>query len=572
MAKSNGLRARNVRGSHGRAGGSVLLVVVVLLLLASLFVVFALDVGRFEQKTSGNDVRAKLAQEIAEAGMNQGVEYFNATRQTVVRDWTKWEACGATDTTFPCGAVPPARRATMMRFKGGTGTGGLKVQIPNPLTATGGFPASQQVGAVICWIKQTTVVGAATDCTTTQDEASTTWLLTVVGKGSLTGEGSSATATQTIGAFNIFSVGTGVPPIVASGNVEVGGGLQLVTAPNAGGTGVPVSVWTRLEMAKNGTPNTCYLEEFLREGGSTLGPQYFDGIEVCHTCKCPGTGSLSYPKSGGQACQGMDIVDIDNNEANDCTTVANLDIKRIEFPDDLFAFLFGQRGWQDSIPNTTGLSGDTFENKEFHFAETRLRSTCTFPYPGTGAQTTVLLFPEDTCYLLNLKNVTHIGDGINDAAECAAIGASSKGVIWIHKQALGTTGLNGYDCETTLRNVDDIGTPSKPVALIYDGSLTQVHFRLYGLVFMRAPNAVTLLDANTGGPDATLFPSDPVELGLNAGATIYGAAVIQGKVSAGGGGTAAIVYNEKVLNALINAPSNETPTSLPGSWTDEVRY
>ena len=41
--------------------GNTLLVVVVLLLLASLFVLFALNVGRFEQKTSGNDLRAKIA-------------------------------------------------------------------------------------------------------------------------------------------------------------------------------------------------------------------------------------------------------------------------------------------------------------------------------------------------------------------------------------------------------------------------------------------------------------------------------------------------------------------------------
>ena len=54
--------------------GNALLVVVVLLLLASLFVLFALNVGRFEQKTSGNDLRAKIVQEVADAGIAQGVE------------------------------------------------------------------------------------------------------------------------------------------------------------------------------------------------------------------------------------------------------------------------------------------------------------------------------------------------------------------------------------------------------------------------------------------------------------------------------------------------------------------
>lgn len=575
---------RVMHSQHPRQAGSVLLIVVVLLLLASLFVVFALNVGKFEQKTSGNDVRAKLAQELAESGIHQAAEYF-AGNPTVRTNMANWEQCTTADTTFPCGAVvetgvdpdaggpqvAPARRMTMYRFIGGAGTGFAKrlVPIPAAITSMGGFPASQQVGAVLCRIKRPTSPTDPTACATNDSEASSIWVLTLVSKGSLTDEGSSATATQTIGSYGIFNFGPATPPVVASGSVDVGGGLQIVTAPNAGGltdgSGVPVSVWTRLEMTKNGTPNTCYMEDFLRQGGSSSGPQYFDGIMVCHTCSCPGNSALSYPKSGGQACQGMDIVDIDNNEGNDCAIAPNLDIRRAEFPPDLFAFLFGKRAWND-IDQGTG--GDTYANKEFNFAETRRISECKFPHPVTSAEVTATL-PEDTCYLLNLNNIVHIGDGVNDATECSALGASSRGIIWVHSQPIlsgGTAvaGMVGYDCVTQLRNLDDIGTPSRPVALIFDGTLTQVHFRLYGLLFVREPNASTTLDATTGGSG---------ELGLNAGATIYGAAIIQGRVTAGGGGTAAIVYNEKVLSNLINDPDlPPDPNALPGSWTDRVRY
>ncbi|MDQ3618191.1 MAG: hypothetical protein M3374_05675 [Pseudomonadota bacterium] len=543
--------------------GSALLVAVVFLLLASLFVVFALNVGRFEQRTSGNDVRAKIAHQVAEAGMNQGVEYFNANRGTVIRDETKWEDCLSTDLTFPCGAVSAARRASMQRFVGGSGVGGLQVPLPFVLTQAGGYAAGQQVGAVICRI-QRQASGLGTTCTTDIDNASSTWLLTVVAKGALTGEGSSATVTQTIGAYNIFATGTNIPPVIASGSVDVGGGIQIVTAPNAGGIGVPVSVWTRLAMTKNGTPNTCYFDEFLRQGGSSQGPAYLDGITVCHTCNCQGSDSLSFPKSGNQACQSMDIVDIDNNEPNDCPTAPNLDIRRSEFPQDLFAFVFGQRAWDD-VDQGTG--GDTFANREFNFAETRRISECTYPHPATGASVTATL-PEDTCYLLNIKTKVHIGDGINDAAECNAIGIASRGVMWIHGQpildaASGAQLFPGYDCTNKLKNVDDIGTPNAPVALVFDGQLTGIHFRLYGLVFIRSPNGTTLLDKDTGGDG---------EFGMNAGATIYGAVIVQGRVTAGGGGTAAIVYNEQVLGALINDPVNESPTSMPGSWTDKLRY
>lgn len=573
---------------QGRAcqRGSVLLIVVVLLLLASLFVVFALNVGRFEQRTSGNDLRAKLAQELAEAGLAQGFEYFNANPAVLKAIDTNWVLCGATETMFPCGAVSrfgsdgvTPRRGRMYAYRV-TGSAGNQlterlVSIPQPVAATGGFAAAQQVGAVLCRVKIPTGPGASTGCATNDTEASSTWVLTVVSKGMLTGEGSSATVTQTVGAYNIFAFNPGIPPLVASGSVSVGGGLQIVAAPNAGGTGdgsgVPVSVWTRAALQKSGTPNTCYVDDFLRQGGSSSGPAYYEGIMVCHTCQCPGGAALSYPKSGGQACQGMDIVDIDNNEPNDCGVAPNLDIKREEFPEDLFAFVFGQRAWTDV--NRNGVAPASaggvcrYDTPDCHFAEVRRISACTYRDPVTGASVTASL-PEDTCYLLNIKNKIHIGDGVNDAAECTALqgnqkvgGAPLSGVVWIHPQSF--AGLPGYDCLTALRNANQLGSPSNPIGLIYDGVLTQVHFQLYGLLFVREPNATTTLNQATGGS---------AELGLNAGATIYGAAVVQGQITSGGGGTAAIVYNKDVLFTLINNPSNFSPESLPGSWTDRLRY
>lgn len=568
-----------------RQRGSTLVVVVVLLLLASLFVLASLNVGMFEQRVSGNDYRAKLVQELAESGVHQGAEYF-AQNPAVRTTPANWELCLGTDTSFPCGAVvqtgvdpdgagprtAPTRRATMYRFVGGTGTGYQKRLIPTlpgTITTAAGFAARQDVGAVMCRIKRPTAANETTACATNDADASSIWALTLVSKGSLTNEGSSATIAYTVGSYGVFNTSSNIPPLIASGSVDVGGGIQIVTAPNAGGlgtgSGVPVSVWTRLEMNKNGTPNTCYFEDFLRQGGTNSGPQYFDGITVCHTCSCPGDNALSFPKSGNLACQGMDIVDIDNNEGNDCAVDANLDIKRAEFPDDLFAFVFPQRAWTDA---NQGTGGDTYANKEYHFAETRIVKECKFPHPVTKALETAQL-PADTCFLLNLNKAIHIGDGVNDAAECTAIGATSRGLLWIHSQPIqsgGTTvaGMVGYDCTTQLRNLNDIGTPSHPVALIFDGALTQVHFRLYGLLFVREPNASTTLDATTGGS---------AELSLNGGATIYGAAIVQGRISSGGGGTAAIVYNEQVLTNLFNDPElPPSPTALPGAWTDRVRY
>jgi Tfp pilus assembly protein PilX len=559
--------------ARSRNRGNVLFVVVVLLLLGSLFVLIGVNVGRFEQQTSGNDLRAKIVHEVAESGLSQGIEFFNA-RRDILSDPDNWSLCGASETAFPCGAVAEtgvggvARRATMFRFSptnGGASFTDRLLTLPVTLGNVGGFATQQQVSAVLCRISA--VPGAATTCATTDADASSTWVITVVSRGELPDEGSSTTLSQTVGAYNIFSFNPNMPPVIASGSVSVGGNLQIVTAPNAAGSDIPVSVWTRLEVAKNGTPNTCYLNDFINQGGTSTGPSYYDGIEICHTCSCPGDKSMSFPKAGNQACQGEDIVSIDRNlpvgvaGTNDCDIAPNLHIRREEFPKDLFAFVFGQKGWDDVDRGGIAPGAEcTSAALDCHFAEARRISVCTYPHPATGAVTSAVL-PEDTCYLLNIKNKIHIGDGINDEAECAALGKASSGVVWVHSQPIAD--LPGYDCSNHITKAE-IGTPSKPVALIHDGSLTQVNgMVLYGLLFIREPNGSTTLDPGTGGS---------ANFGINGTANVYGAVVVQGQIVSGGGGTGAIVFNGDILMNIINDPGNFSPSSLPGSWTDRLRY
>ncbi|MBB5015189.1 hypothetical protein [Rehaibacterium terrae] len=551
--------------SNRRVRGTVLLVVIVLLLLASLFVLLGLNVSVFEQRTSGNDLRARLAQELADAGLTQGIEFFNARRDLVLNG-ERWTLCGPNETEFPCGAVPAARRGTMFKYHAPGTTGAILADrllpLDAPITSIGGFDASQQVGAVLCRVAPPAGPGAPTTCATDLASASPTWAITVVSRGQLTNEGSSATVTQTFGGFNLFAMGPNAPPVVASGTVTVGGALSIVAAQLPQG---PVSVWTRLAVEKNGTPRTCQFHAFLRQGGSGNSsdlPRVEQGTEICHSCRCPGDDSLSFPKAGNEACQGSDIVDIDNNAPNSpgCPVEPNLDIRREEFPKDLFAFVFGQRAWddieRDGIPPG---SPCTYEAKDCHFGETRRVSLCTYPHPATGALTTALL-PEDTCFLLNIRNKIHIGDGIDDQAQCDALGPSTRGLVWVHSQPIGD--LPGYTCGR-IRQIE-IGSPTGPVALIHDGALTQVNgLILYGLLFLREPNGNLTLDKNTGGT---------ADFGINGNAIVYGAVVVQGKVTSGGGGNAAIVYKGDVLSALVNDPSNFNTSSLPASWTDRLRY
>ena len=269
-------------------------------------------------------------------------------------------------------------------------------------------------------------------------------------------------------------------------------------------------------MDTGGTPNTCYFEDFLRQGGTNTAPPDYhpDGIAICHSCKCETARSLSFGQ-GTTFCEGPDIVDIEGTganydvasyasfDANDaaCPVDANLSIRREEFPADLFAFLFGQRAWLDV--NDGGGSPCARDALECHFNEQRIVEECKFPRPGSPTEIITANLPADTCYLLNIKNRIHIGDGIADEAECNALGQDTSGLVWVHSQQIvaGSITLPGYaeGC-TRIRGLDDdsFGTPANPVALVYDGSLTQVNgLVMYGLLFLREPNGNTALNATT---------------------------------------------------------------------------
>src|SRR5688572_27747660 len=80
------------------ARGNALVVAVILLLLASVITLLTLNVGIFEQRTSGNDARAKLIAEVAEAGIAQGAEFFRL-QPALLKPSGNWVQC--TDDSFP---------------------------------------------------------------------------------------------------------------------------------------------------------------------------------------------------------------------------------------------------------------------------------------------------------------------------------------------------------------------------------------------------------------------------------------------------------------------------------------
>ena len=552
-----------------RERGTTLIAVIILLLVVTIASLFAMNVGVFEQRTSGNDLRQKMTSQVAEGALSQAMEYFNNNRDvtTPVNNTANpafWELCQANDTTFPCGAAPAARRATMYRFKGSTvdvdGDKSISKleerMVPIPAAEkisvnNAGFTVQYGAGALLCLVKQVLpgAPPAATVCTDKLDPALgvSPKLLTLVALGSVPGESGNSAVTQTIGFENLLNNPPGVPPVVAAGSVDVTGGIQVVTNPNAAGPGVPVSVWTRKNMDKNGTPNTCYMDEFIRYGAQNNKPPIFEGGKVpaasppppiitCDTCNCEGDRSLSYQSSGNLSGQeGIDILDCET-----CQGVVhegtNFDVNPNEFPCDLFELIFSVSAWQDT-------NNDYFCEK---------RRTTTYVAPGdqvtyTGGEDEKYLYTKAKKIVPTAANKSKVS--ASQLATCADLVSTTtpiKGLVW--DQTACGIGSNAQ-----------VATPDEPVILVVDGDEV-IQGRAFGLIFMRATN--TPLDPAIGG-NATLR--------MNAGAAVYGAVVIQGQFVKGNG-TSSIIYNSQVLTNLANEPEFNPLASVPGSWSDRAPF
>lgn len=547
--------------------GNVLIIVVLLLLLASVMTLFAVNVGLFEQRTSGNDLRAKLVTEVAEAGLAQGMEYLRENAGAIGTSGN-WERCNDADTTFPCGAIQPdavvqtvdalgnpttvtvTRRSTMYYWKGGgfdfDGDGSVSgweskmLPINQAIPTTGsGFPTGYGVGPVLCRVAYKEEDTDPTVCTDDPAKMSPTSVLTFVSVGSLPDEGARSTLTQTVGTYNILNNPPGKPPVVASGSVDVTGGLQIVTNPNAGGPGVPVSVWTRKDMSKTGTPNTCYYDEFTRFTKGSVTPIIEDGIVTCDDCQCDTEHTISYDKSGNQQDEDIDILDVDTNQG------VNLDVRPQDFPCDLFEFVFGVKAWEDT-------DGD-------FFCETKLLTQ--YKNPNTGAMVTMGV---DEAFLF--KNAMHVipsaqttAAGLLRPTQIAAasyLDSSASGLVW---------------CQTScdIASNQQIGSPAHPVLLVIDGS-AKIQGRVFGLILMRSLAAGATLTPSTGFEmsSSEVAAGGNAVLDMNAGAAVYGSVVVQGQIDKANG-TASIIYNSDVLINLANDNTMQKFSGVPGGWSDD---
>lgn len=592
--------------------GTTLIVVLILILLASVMALFAVKVNLGEQRASGDDVKTRVMRETVEAALTQGAEYMhslNSTQLDPFANTAAWTQCPTgTDKSFPCGAVPstgvsgtkvdpatgtattitPARRANMYYYTGSTsdttnfdidGNGSvdamearmlpLKQRLTKMTTAGNGFTVQYGVGVVLCALKMPGgVAQTAIECATNAAEESGTFAYTLVAVGSIPGEAAHITLTQTVGAYNLLNFPPGAPPLVASGMIDVTGTAQVVTNPNSGGPGVPISMWTRGSVDKTGTTNTCYYDEFVRNGQKngnngtpTLEPPLnsdpnagpivtqADQIMRCDTCSCTDQDSLSFSKSGNNKQLGMDILQCSTGPTTPCDGTqradagANFDIKPNEFPCDLFQFVFKTQSHRDA-------DGDYFCEKQI---VAYYKASDGNPDPSVPAAGAAMGADEKFLYQHAVK--------INPTTANAAKVKSTQ--LWAGCASLGTSDYGIYWDQTgscTIKSNATAGSVLYPLLLVADGSLT-VQGTFFGMVFVRATGSADL-DPATGG-NATL--------NMNSGAALYGAVVVQGRATKVNG-NAAIIYSDKVL---ANIGKNAVPPAwgnVPGSWSDRFSY
>jgi hypothetical protein len=280
--RNNGSRNKRwgaVTGRPGRQKGAVTMFsAVLILILLTEMIIYAVQVGVFEQRKSGNEMRQKQAFHAAETGIQNAHAYLlaNATDMTFpgVDGWLsndyvsgggsgRWVECAgnypADDRTHPCygepldsGSVVNLRDSSYFYSLNGVDP------FPIPIMLDEIFPVATTdetvtVQAVLCLLNldRTPGVIPVKGCLL-KDDPNVNDIYFVVtllsrGQAECDDEGdcaAEALIAQKLGSFGPLT-GAGGPgvPLTSRSTFPPGGTAEIVPNPNGGGTGVPLSGW-----------------------------------------------------------------------------------------------------------------------------------------------------------------------------------------------------------------------------------------------------------------------------------------------------------------------------------------
>ena len=520
-----------MKNIHRQQGASTLLITVVLLAVLLMVGLLSTRFQVFEQRTSANQVHATMVASVAEGAINEGLEYLKSNARFINSDqeangstpagWLstttpQWIPC---TTAVPSGEFDPClaevdatRRAQMYRFVSNSKT---RLPLEDVLGTTQTFTkvddktANYNVYATLCRLDIET--NPAAPACVLEPVGQSPVAITLVAHGALPGQQASSTVKSILATSRAIATPPNVP-LIAAGIVSGLGSAEIIPNPNAGGFGVPLSIWTDsdVEVDSGGAFRTCHLGEWLNSNTT----EQFDGITRCVKCSCkglpPDRGLLSGKDPSTPGYEGIDIMDLDGNSNGDLPDTAffpqePLDDPNNNFDDSPFEYTFGV-----DVVNE---------------GETTVRTDCVTDDNPSG----------------NCENQFLLDVDAQIIADCSSLDASSTGLYWVQG-----------NCELDSR----VGTPSFPVAIIVDKCLSiKGNTEFFGLMYTRGGQA-----GGCANPDETLT-------GLGGG-QIYGAIVAHGGVKIRG--SMQMIYNQTVLNNLGNSPDFQRFGFLPGSWSDSV--
>lgn len=551
------IRRDNCPGARRQHGAATLTIAIILLVILSLMAVFATNVGFFEQRTTTNENRARLAQSAAEYALNLAGEYLKANRDNIISDTTgsgwlattgssrRWAKCadvgsaaGAPDSDFTAGHPclserDPDRRAQLYFWTANGQVGGSQLlpytsvipanaKLETATVGMGGtaaFATTTNVRALLCRI-DATKASAAQKCALTPDSGNRV-VLYVISDAELTNESGEAESKEAWATYST-SYPTAAVPLVASGSVTGLGNAQIVAAPNAGGYGLPGSIWSPndvdIESSSGpgvGSVSTCHVGDFLKSTPEANLKTTCAGTGNDCGCDASSADATSYLSghTGSIKREREDILDVDSGKGS--------------LPDITF---FPGKGMDKGDDDTDdSLFEYTFNPATDVVAESDATGT-TLSNCGAGSQ---------NCFDYAMRNeFTTNTSGVDVFANCSGLNENSSGVIYITGPC---TDLPG-----------NIGSADAPAIVVINQGSTEMSISgnlvFFGMLFLHSDNQSASL-AGAGSPK------------------FFGSVVVEGGVDMHG--TLTIVYDD----ISTSGDTHKLPTSarfarVPGSWLD----
>jgi len=424
-------------------GAAVLPITLILLLLITMITIYAARVGILETRTSANKVRYDQAFSAAEFGVQQGLMFVQANANLIndngANGWIngvnsatdiEWATC--TGTALPCGNGSSIVYGNTWLF---AAIPAAYLQAPAADATEGVAPSYTLFALTPC--RDSDSNGTCDTPVRPYDLAP----ITLLAQG-VSPDGTGNVIVKEAMFFFKFGPGTGAAPVplMAPGTIGTSGNFSVVTNPDGGGNGVPLSAWSDSDITVSSSAATCQLGspivagaggtgflgtdstyEYQTDDNNTSATTDDSVVTMCRQCVCKTSSPTpsDLVLTGNGVAENYDILDVDGN--------VGVNPDSTFFPTDMFEYVFG-------VPT---------------------------------AQYTVI---KSSATLL---------------ADCSTLGTASRGLYWI-------TG----DCNPP----GDIGSYKHPVLLVVEGE-TKVNSNnyLFGMIFAFTVDPTATLEVDLNG-------------------------------------------------------------------------